>query len=60
MGCRMSYDINQAKIKYFEHPKEIEKPLKKYEFFFRDLSHGRPPDRGVEHNIILEEGTPPI
>ena len=30
-------------IKVFEHPKEIEKLLKKYEFFFRDLPHGRPP-----------------
>ena len=25
-----------------------------------DLPHGRPPNRGVEHNIVLEEGTPPI
>ena len=34
--------------------------MKKYEKVFRDLPHGRPPDRGVEHNIVLEEGTPPI
>ena len=27
---------------------------------FRDLPHGRPPVRGVEHNIFLEEGTSPI
>ena len=47
-------------IKVFEHPKEMEKLLQKYEFFFRDLPHGRPPDRGVEHNIVLEEGTSPI
>ena len=47
-------------IKFFEHPKEIEKLLRKYESFFRDLPHGRPPDRGVEHNIVLEEGTSPI
>ena len=40
-----------------EHPKETEKLLQKYEFFLRDLPHGRPPDRGVEHNIILEDGT---
>ena len=24
------------------------------------FSHGRPPERGVEHNIVLEEGTSPI
>ena len=27
---------------------------------FNDLPHGRPPDRGVEHNISLEKGDPPI
>ena len=37
-------------IKVFEHPKEIDKLLKKYENIFRDLPHGRPPDKGVEHN----------
>ena len=47
-------------INVFEHPKEIEKLLQKYEKVFKDLPHGRPPDRGVEHNIVLEEGTPPI
>ena len=47
-------------INFFEHPKEIEKLLKKCEMFFRDLPHGRPPDRGVEHSIVLEEGTSPI
>ena len=45
---------------FFEHPKEIEKLLKKYENVFRDLPHGRPPDRGFKHNIVLEEGTSPI
>ena len=34
--------------------------MKKYEKVFRDLPHGRPPDRGVEHNIVLEEGNSPI
>ena len=34
--------------------------MHKYEIFFRDLPHGRPPDRGVEHNIVLDEGTSPI
>ena len=34
--------------------------MKKYKIVFRDLPHGRPPDRGVEHNIVLEEGTSPI
>ena len=43
-------------IKFFEHSKEIEKLLQKYEKVFSDLPHGRPPDRGVGHNIILEEG----
>ena len=47
-------------IKVFEHPKEIEKLLKMYEIVFRDLPHGRPHDRGVDHNIVLEKGTPPI
>ena len=47
-------------IKVFEHPKEIKKLLKKYEIVFRDLPHGRPHDSGVEHNIVLEEVTPPI
>ena len=47
-------------IKVFEHPKEIEKLLKKYEFFYRDFPHGRPPNSGVENKIVLEEGTPCI
>ena len=41
-------------IKVFEHPKEIEKLFQKYEKKFRGLPHGRPPDRGVEHNIVWE------
>ena len=48
------------KIRVFKIPKEIETLLHKYENVFRDLPHGRPPDRGVEHNIVLEEGTSPI
>ena len=56
----MEYNISQSKHNVFEHPKEIEKLLKKYEKVFRGLPHGRPPDRGVEHNIVLEEGTSPI
>ena len=47
-------------INFFEHPKEIEKLLQHYEKVFRGLPHGRPPDRGVEHNIVLEECTSPI
>lgn len=27
---------------------------------FSDIPHGRPPDRGIEHIIELEEGTNPI
>ena len=33
--------------------------MHKYEKVFRDLPLGRP-DKGVEHNIVLEEGTSPI
>ena len=50
----------KKKIRFVKHPKDIETLLHKYEFFFRDLPHGRPHDRGVEHNIVLEEGTSPI
>ena len=50
----------KTKIIFFKHPKEIETLLHKYENVFIDLPHGRPPDRGVEHNIVLEEGTSPI
>ena len=50
----------KPKIIFFKHPKEIETLLHKYEKNFRDLPHGRPPDRGVEHNIVLEGGTSPI
>ena len=53
--CYITY--NKPKIRVFKHPKEIETLLHKYENFFRDLPHGRPPDRGVEHNIVFEEGT---
>ena len=28
--------------------------------FFRGLPHGRPLDRGVEHNIVLDEGNSTI
>ena len=34
--------------------------MQKYEKVFRDLPHGRPPNRGVEHNIVLDEGYSPI
>ena len=47
-------------IKDFKHPKEIEKLFQEYENKFRGLPHGRWPDRGFEHNIVLEEGTSPI
>ena len=50
----------KPKIIFVKHPKEIETLLHKYEKVFRDLPHGRPLDRGVEHNIVLEEGTSPI
>ena len=48
------------KIRVFKHPMEIDTPLHKYEKVLRDLPHGRPPDKGAEHNIVLEEGTSPI
>ena len=56
----MSYHVSQSKHRVFEHSKDIEKLLQKYENLFRGFPHGRPSDRGVEHNIFLEEGTPPI
>ena len=37
----------KPKIIFFKHPKDIETLLHKYEKVFRDLRHGRPPDRGV-------------
>ena len=43
----------KTKIRVFKHPKEIEKILHKYEFFFKDLPHCRPPDKGVEHSIVF-------
>ena len=39
-------------IKVVEHPKEIEKLLKKYEKVFRDLPHGRPPNRGLSTTLF--------
>ena len=56
--CHITYP--NPNIKVFEHPKEIEKLLKKYEIFIRDLPHCILPNRGVEHNIFSEEGTSPI
>ena len=50
----------KTKIRVFKHPKEIETLLHKYEKVFRDLPHGRPPNRGVEYNIVLEEGSSPF
>ena len=40
-----------------QHPTNIQALLQKHEKVFRDLPAGRPPDRGFEHNIELEEGT---
>ena len=51
---------SKPKIRVVKHPKEIETLLHKYEKVFIDLPHGRPPDRVVENNIVLEEGTSPI
>ena len=42
----------KPKIRVFKHPKEIETLLDKYEKVLRDLPHGRPLDRGVEHKIV--------
>ena len=52
--------LPKTKMRVVKHPKEIETLLHKYEKNFRDLPHGWPPDRGVEHNIVLEEGNSPI
>ena len=40
-----------------QHPTYIEALLQKHKAVFRDLPAGRPPDRGFEHIIELEEGT---
>ena len=40
-----------------QHPSDIQALLQKHEKVFRDLPSGRPPDRGFEHIIELEEGT---
>ena len=48
------------KIRVVKHPKEIETLFHKYEKVFKDLPHGTPPDKGVEHSIFLEEGTSPF
>ena len=40
-----------------QHPGDIQALLQKHEKVFRDLPTGRPPDRGFEHTIELEEGT---
>ena len=39
-------------IKVFEHPKEIVKLIKTYEKVFRDLPHGRPPNRGLSTTLF--------
>ena len=45
---------------YFLNTQKRQRHFYKYEKVFRDLPHGRPPDREVEHNIVFEEGTSPI
>ena len=48
----------KPKIRIVKHLKEIETLLHKNEKVFRDLPHGRPPDRGEEHlqhlDIVLK------
>ena len=43
-----------------QHPGDIQALLQKHEKIFWDLPAGRPPDRGFEHIIELEEGTQAI
>ena len=40
-----------------QHPTDIQALLQKHEKVFQDLLAGRPPDRGFEPIIELEEGT---
>ena len=40
-----------------QHPVDIEALLQKHKVVFGDLPAGRPPDKGFEHIIELEEGT---
>ena len=47
-------------INIVEHPREIKQLLHKYESVFGDLPPTRPPDKGVEHIIVLEVDNSPI
>ena len=47
----------QKKTKY---PLDIQKLRVKHSKVFGDILLGRPPDRGIEHIIELEEGAKPI
>ena len=40
-----------------QHPTDIEALLQKHKVVFKELPTSRPPDRGFEHIIELEEGT---
>ena len=42
----------KPKISVVKQPKEIETLLHKYEKVFRDLPHGRPPDRGLSITLF--------
>ena len=43
-----------------EYHLEIQRLRMKYDKVFNDIPPGRPPDRGIEHIIELEEGTKPM
>ena len=42
------------------YPEDIQNLLRRHNRVFRDLPHGRKPDRGEDHRIELEIGTSPI
>ena len=56
MGCRM-FGLRKPPETSTQHPSDIQTLLQKHEKVFWDLPSGRPPDRGFEHIIELQEGT---
>ena len=43
-----------------EYPPDVQKIITKHTKVFGEIPPGRPPDRGIEHVIELEEGANPV
>ena len=43
-----------------EYPPDVQKIITKHTKVFAEIPPGRPPDRGIEHVIELEEGAKPV